>query len=96
MHFHTITFLQDSHLFSSHIFLLVTRLVRSSYYRAIFNIFTGPKRGEIELRFVWSVSRSLPNTIGSSPKCIFCLVQWNPENTKHLGNSKLVRIYREV
>ena len=88
--------LQDSPLFSSYIFLLVTRLVRSSYYRAIFNIFTGQERDEFELRFIWSVSRLLVNTTGNSPKFIFCLVQWNPENTKHLGNSKLVGIYREV
>ena len=77
-------------------FLLVSRLVSSRYYRAIFNIITGQKRDEFEVRFVWSVNRSLVNTTGNSPKFIFCLVQWDPENTKHLGNSKLVGIYREV
>ena len=77
-------------------FWLVTRLESSRYCRAIFNILTSQKRGEIELRFVRSVNRSLVNTTGESPKFIFCLVQRNPENTKHLGNSKLVGIYREV
>ena len=77
-------------------FLLVSRLVSSRYYRAIFNIITGQKRDEFEVRFIWSVNRSLVNTTGNSPKFIFCLVQWNPENTKNLGNSKLVGIYREV
>ena len=87
MHFHTITFQEDSHLFSSYIFLLVTRLVSSNYYhRAIFNIFTGQKRDDFELRLVWSVNRSLVNTTGNGPKFIFCLVQWNPDFSKHPAN----------
>ena len=90
------TFQEDNHLFSSYIFLLVTRLVSSRYYRAIFNILTGEKRDEFELRFVWSVNRSLVNTTGNSPKFIFSLLLRNPEFSKHLGNSKLFGIYQEV
>ena len=71
-HFHTITFLEDSHVSSSYVFLLVTRLVSSSY-RAIFNIFTGQKRDDFELRLVWSVNRSLVNTTGNSPKLFYFL-----------------------
>ena len=78
MHFHTITFQEDSHLFSSYIFLLVTRLVSSSYYRAIFNIFTGQKRDDFELRLVWSVNRSLVNTTGNSPNLFFVLYSGIP------------------
>lgn len=77
-------------------FLLVTRLVSSRYYRAIFNILTGQKRDEFELRFVWSVNRSLVNTTGNSPKFILSLVRWNSEFSNHLGKSKLVGIYQEV
>ena len=79
MHFHTIAFQEDSHLFSSYIFLLVTRLVSSNYYhRAIFNIFTGQKRDDFELRLVWSVNRSLVNTTGNSPNLFFVLYSGIP------------------
>ena len=79
MHFHTITFQEESHLFSSYIFLLVTRLVSSNYYhRAIFNIFTGQKRDDFELRLVWSVNRSLVNTTGNSPNLFFVLYSGIP------------------
>ena len=67
-------------------FLVVTRLVSSRYYRAIFNILTSQKRDEFELRFVWSVNRSPVNTTGNGPKFIFCLVQWNPDFSKHPAN----------
>ena len=79
MHFHTITFQEDSHLFSSYIFLLVTRLVSSNYYhRAIFNIFTGQKRDDFELRLVWSVNRPLVNTTGNGPNLFFVLYSGIP------------------
>ena len=61
-------------------------LVSSRYYRAIFNILTGQKRDEFELRFVWSVNRSLVNTTGNSPKFTFSLSQWNPDFSKHPAN----------
>jgi len=43
-------------------FFLV-RLVRSSYYRVMFNILTGQKRDVIELKLLWPV-----NMIDNNPK----------------------------
>ena len=64
IHFYTITFQEDKHLFFCFMFLLV-RLVHSIYYWAIFNILTSQKEDVTKLKFP-----RLVNMTGNSPKFI--------------------------
>ena len=64
IHFYTITFQEDKHLFFCFMFLLV-RLVHSIYYWAIFNILTRQKEDMTKLKFL-----RLVNMTGNSSKFI--------------------------